>query len=305
MAAPMRNLPHEAQNPSRGQPPPCLLLALSAEMRTLIYAYALTEASGITLCWHPGTSKDHKKPIMAACPEDDAYPINQLKYVNCQLYKETAGLEILYSPVIFQSETYASAGAIASFQDFVRHCAPRKLLWLRRVVLRENVDWTKPWELRHPMGWLACNMPSMLKTLRMCSKNPHMTVELELPGFGVVNAEGMSHPFEFLATGIALSRMFRSKDMTNLLQTHGSQTRAVIFDRRIGKILGKYREEFESVREGAQNLRLVTRCRDWDKNAFSDGMVRSWRNVARRPLPEQKVREAWVLVARRWSKEGV
>jgi hypothetical protein len=93
--------------------------------------------------------------------------------------------------------------------------------------------------------------------------------------------------------------------MTNLLQTHGPQTRVVIFDRRIGRILGKYREEFESVRDGDQNLRLVTRCCDWDKNAFSDGIVRSWRHVARRPLPEQKVREAWVLVPRRWSKEEV
>jgi hypothetical protein len=111
---------------------------------------------------------------MVACGKD-AYPINQLKYVSRQLYKETAGTEIQHNLVKFHGEVHTHAGSISGFLNFIRDCTPRHLSWLTRVFLQEHVDWSvQVFEFHSANGWLQHHMKSIVKALRVCAANPHM-----------------------------------------------------------------------------------------------------------------------------------
>jgi hypothetical protein len=117
-------------------------------------------------------------------------------------------------------------------------------------------------------------MPSIVKTLRVCSANLHMTVHLVLPIFVVIDDAGKFRSFQFLTAEIVLSLVFRDKGFIDMALTHGQQTRA-IYDTRCAEVLGKYRTEVETLRDRAQNLKFVTQRCDWDEDMFCTTVINS------------------------------
>ena len=279
------------------------LLDLPPELRNIIYKFALTEPDGITVCWRRGVSRSRKKPIMAACG-DQAYPVNQIKLVNRQLHQETAGLEIRYSTVIFQSESHSRAGAINSFLAFIRHCAPSKLLWLTRVILKENIDWTVDTPLRGcPMTWLKTHMRSLKKSMKVCAANPHMSVHLELPGWAIINDAGDYTAMNFISVAIALARMFRGEDITHITGEFGDATQAA-YKAMCDDALGKHKATIEEVRGGARNLRFVPRWCEWEADRFRDEAAKTRARIATVPFPDEERVTMWIKCAREWAVDG-
>ena len=74
--------------------PTFAFLELPAELRNKVYEFALTAADGIKVSWRTGKSRRRKKPVMLVDGDHGGYPINQLQYVNRQIYNEAAGLEV-------------------------------------------------------------------------------------------------------------------------------------------------------------------------------------------------------------------
>jgi hypothetical protein len=72
--------------------------------------------------------------------KQDTYRVNQLQYVNRQLRKETAGLEIQYSYVHFETYPKANSTNIHGFLVFAGSCTPTRFTWLTHVVLDPGLD---------------------------------------------------------------------------------------------------------------------------------------------------------------------
>ena len=79
--------------------------------------------------WIQGLSRKRQKPEMQV----DGTSINQIKFTNCQLYQETAGLEVKYNRLIFGSGTHLDA--IRRCFEFTKKCSAMKLQWLRQVLI--------------------------------------------------------------------------------------------------------------------------------------------------------------------------
>jgi hypothetical protein len=72
------------------------------------------------------------------------YPINQLQYVNRELRKETAGLEIQYNRVTFATERLTRGGRATTLAlRFAGMCAPNKRSWLTHVVLEDSAPYLR------------------------------------------------------------------------------------------------------------------------------------------------------------------
>lgn len=66
---------------------------LPAELRNKIYELVLTAPNITRIICVPGTARRKQKPKLVD-PQRPEFEFNQLKFVNRQLYKETAGLEV-------------------------------------------------------------------------------------------------------------------------------------------------------------------------------------------------------------------
>ncbi|KAF2029965.1 hypothetical protein EK21DRAFT_89381 [Setomelanomma holmii] len=74
---------------------------LPEEIRNIIYGYVLSHLDYcVQFKWIPGKSRKTQKP--EAISGDSGACLNQLRYVNWQLYREAAGLELIYNTVLFR-----------------------------------------------------------------------------------------------------------------------------------------------------------------------------------------------------------
>ncbi|KAF1919283.1 hypothetical protein BDU57DRAFT_512298 [Ampelomyces quisqualis] len=240
---------------------------------------------------------------MVALKGGNAYPINQLKYVNPQSYHETAGLEIGLNTVIFQSDTYRQAGATLSLFMFISRCSPPKLHnWLRRVKLRENADYTRPKEQRGPLVWIEDNMRYITKLMKFCAQHQQITVELAIPNFCIVRNEDEYEPLAFLWAGVFLKSAFRTTDVVEIVTYSGTsqrKMRKLYFD----VIHKEHQRDVERLRGKSTNLRFCVDRKKYMVDLYLDKLVDHWSRTIGVPHPQLK--DDWVKFAREWTQYGI
>jgi len=64
------------------------------------------------------------------------YPINQLQYVNRQIYNEAAGLEVQYNRITFKDYPYpADNGGLKAVEVFMGSCKRLRRRWITHIAL--------------------------------------------------------------------------------------------------------------------------------------------------------------------------
>lgn len=108
----------------------CLLLELPAELRAVIYEYALTEKGGLI------TSGGH---FYSACVDSEERDANQLKFVCKQLHTETKGLGLRFNNLTIKDSNRKHW--FGRFKSFVTYrCSPENLGRLTEVILHDRIE---------------------------------------------------------------------------------------------------------------------------------------------------------------------
>jgi len=151
---------------------PSHFFRLSAELRNRIYEFALSATRGSLLVeMVRGTSRMSKKPRLTDydTPEQE---FNQIKFVNRQLYAETAGMEVSFNRIVFAAQLgVRSYRPFHRFHHFVKECAPGKWKWLRHMVLVSTFT-SKD---KDAFGWMYNNRHEVIALINLCIANPHLT----------------------------------------------------------------------------------------------------------------------------------
>jgi len=154
------------------KPDVCHLLRLPGELRNFIYEYALTEERPLQVKRHGNDAafKCYKQPLMqsegyhetqglAKWPKDAFVEVNQLRFVNKELYAETRALELRYNDLDFES--------IEDANEFLKNCALSQQAHLRTLTIH------------------CAHIPSLGKvsstkfTMRFCRAHPRANVRIE------------------------------------------------------------------------------------------------------------------------------
>ncbi|KAF1848609.1 uncharacterized protein K460DRAFT_403891 [Cucurbitaria berberidis CBS 394.84] len=200
------------------------LLRLCGEIRNRIFEYALT--SSTPLHHSLDTQTPRFAVTMVPVPQFllniSQHPIlieenvlrdlnlrqhpefNQLKYVNKQLYAETAGLEIQYNTILFSPQMMPHQSALhqkTAEQCFLYFLAPMeasKMSWLTTVIIDSR---------RHCLAMLNANaplMPDLPAIVLLCKTNPDIKVRYQFRNweFDCYRAEASMN---FLSAGVALT----------------------------------------------------------------------------------------------------
>jgi hypothetical protein len=204
----------------RSSPSTFDLLNLPAEVRNLIYEYALTAPEGLRIQWQVGIARRRKKPVTVvdSAEEKDRVPINNLQYTNRQLHKETAGLEIQYNRITFTAHpSHKIKGPAEGLMRFHGSMTTRHRLWLRHVVLEpfglsssgKEQSQEERDALHEPFSWLRQHWKMLFKVVSFAhSQAPNMRIDLHIPGFSLPKAGEKL----FSQHAIILSRLFRATD---------------------------------------------------------------------------------------------
>ncbi|KAF2244824.1 hypothetical protein BU26DRAFT_568819 [Trematosphaeria pertusa] len=177
-------------------------LGLPSELRNKVYKEALTADSKL-LYWLQTWEDDNPRQILTLLRVDYSLgcnnePFNQLKYVNRQLYRETAGLELKFNTLSF----YHYKSSTAALFTFAATITPSKLAWLTLVVVRAAGNCVS---MRGP----APESPDISMIVYFCKQNPRVQLRYIFPRFKYPN--GLA-PLEFMGTGVALCVALKGDD---------------------------------------------------------------------------------------------
>ncbi|KAH4068847.1 hypothetical protein HBH98_077440 [Parastagonospora nodorum] len=297
----LQRLKKRRQDSEAQSTPTPLLLALPAEIRNLIYEFALTRDE-VRVHWVTGTTRLRLKPELRVSSNPKA-SINQLKFVSRQLYQETAGTELKYNRVVFDDSS--PSASTKRFFRFVTSCSAPKLQWLRQVVIEEKSNK----EDESTMDWVRDNVHSILTLLDFCSKNPQITVLYRIPRFqifcSIPEHNECYHGLQFLHTGIFLALAFHGKDYLSLVPGYKSSN-AQVYDQLLSQTLASSRAAFIGFHGRADNLCLMPRWDIWEENEFMGQTLQNWSHVAHTPslLPPGGC-DKWLQFAKSWMEKGV
>jgi hypothetical protein len=285
-------------------------LRLPAELHNRVYDFTFVAPDGIKLRWQTGKNRRAKKPVMVVDSEKDSevYPINQLQYVNRQLRKETAGLEIQHNRVIMGAYPKIKGDAIRSLLVFAYSCTPTRLSWLTEVTLSgltALADQTI--RQRHPVVWVTDHLRDFAKLLRLYLEASHVTVNLHLPWFAFSNEDGSYKcPVVFITESILLSRLLRGKDLSsielgvNAIKKH---------DTFLSKMAGYRKADLETYGRAAPNLRLRPTDEHFAEDAFRERLHLDVNELPLDPAFQSYLAgggaELWVKYARKWIANGI
>lgn len=165
---------------------PSPLLDLPGELRNWIFKYALISPE--PLYYH--SRSDATSSTMGTILKlgilveklDALEPVqefNQLKFVNKQLYAETAGLEIKYNSIAFQAQcpedepSKQARSAEQTFLDFVAPMSGHRIVWLTRVTIQSHAVCITS---TYPFG----HTPLLPAIARFCKENTQTKVRYEI-----------------------------------------------------------------------------------------------------------------------------
>ncbi|KAH7378245.1 hypothetical protein BKA66DRAFT_571675 [Pyrenochaeta sp. MPI-SDFR-AT-0127] len=207
-------------------PPTSPLLQLPSEIRNKIYEYALS--SPMPLRPHPpltttymyfaptvpsrptlieGTHlKDYKT---TQCPE-----FNQIRFVNRQLYLETAELEYQFNSILFSrqllrwtplitatirplSEYHRFRSSEQCFFDFIKQMKVHRISWLKTVIISSDVKMLAHYNFRAPP------MPDLYTLVHFCKQHPNITMKYQYNDWNLKKL-GCDQVLDFYTAGIGL-----------------------------------------------------------------------------------------------------
>lgn len=210
-----------------------ILLRLPGEIRNRIFEYTLTSSRPLhhraplerfsldmpTVEQHPTLfeAKHVDNLELTRCPE-----FNQLKFVNKQLYKETAGLELQFNRILFSPEqvvfnpqvrpeqphgyTWCMYQQVKSaeqgFIEFVQSMKAPKHSWLTKVIVQFDM-----WSI----DMASSNVPPipLLPALAdFCKRHPTTKIQFLLSHWNLEDRD----VFGFFSTGVFLTLVLRSND---------------------------------------------------------------------------------------------
>ncbi|KAF1840347.1 uncharacterized protein K460DRAFT_410938 [Cucurbitaria berberidis CBS 394.84] len=281
-------------------------LTLPAELRNRIYLYALTAPDGIKVRWRRSNSRWKKKPVMFtnSDKEEEVCPINQLQYVNRQLHKETAGLELQYNRVIFDGYPGSNGDTMKSLYVFAGRCTPTKLQWLTHATLAQQSDLTTSIQSRCAIPWVKRHIDKIIGLLNFCIENKHIHVEFRLPYFVLypdplptLSVNG------FIETGILLSRLFRGADISHIDIPGNTAARyAELLSRLVGDDV---KDTIKRLAGEATNLRLYPNDKHFDIKRFEKEVEEKLSDPWWADFVANGGGLKWVEYARQWSAYGL
>ncbi|KAF2791656.1 hypothetical protein K505DRAFT_376606 [Melanomma pulvis-pyrius CBS 109.77] len=160
----------------------CRLLQLPRELRDMIWEFALMDNRGLyTLNYcHRLYTLDFKD-------------INQLKYVNWQLYYETRGLAVRLNEIHFIQRCKDSPCPVTKFFLFIRHCSPKNRAGIH-VVLQGN------WH-----DWVTGILPHLVE---YCRRHPKSSIGIRHPQWRI-DYQRPQDLFKLLSLGHHFQRALR------------------------------------------------------------------------------------------------
>ncbi|KAF2823019.1 hypothetical protein CC86DRAFT_423112 [Ophiobolus disseminans] len=119
------------------------LLRLPAELRNHIYKLVLTSSNVFEDGLRLGVTWYRTTAFLFDCTEkyqslNHSTTVNQLKYVNKQLYKETAGLELKYNSLVICARDWDEKPA-EQLVKWLATFTPSKVAWIKKVVIKAEV----------------------------------------------------------------------------------------------------------------------------------------------------------------------
>ncbi|KAH4001728.1 hypothetical protein HBI13_059920 [Parastagonospora nodorum] len=280
---------------------PSHFLSLPAELRNKIYEFVLSATSDLLVKMVRGTSRRSKKPRLTDydTPEQE---FNQIKFVNRQLYAETAGMEVSFNRIRCGIQVgVKSYRPIHRFRQFVKECAPGKWKWLRHIVLGPPFS-PKDEDV---FGWMYNNRHHVIALINLCIANPHLTLHLHIPGWPDYMS-GPHNAYRLVFMGAVFERLFRDRDLTDMIPESKDRTLDEIDSSYIYPLLKGDVEQVKTLGPLAPNLRFHPIAFVIDEEQFRQEAFASWQHYAIDPqvLPHDAI-DNWVRYVRKWFLEGI
>ncbi|KAF2877760.1 hypothetical protein BDV95DRAFT_588794 [Massariosphaeria phaeospora] len=201
-----------------------LFLKLPAELRNMIYEYALTEQ--VPLFATPHNANRVPKLYVAGglfpqppdIPFEDwarGFEVNQLRYVCRQMHDETRGLALALNNLTFHGRKSGGRTGSRQFEDFLECISSISKNYIHNVTILDE-------RTRHPMIYDFCRQhPASRVIIRYATAVPATT--------GFFSRD----PTSWLALHCALRQMFRGDPGVTLVPHHRESQR---FDRCCSKL---------------------------------------------------------------------
>ncbi|KAF2119664.1 hypothetical protein BDV96DRAFT_642678 [Lophiotrema nucula] len=197
------------------------LLKLSGELLNAIFKHALTADSGAVRCKTDLQSSvsDKKMAVYDGATDltsSDEIPIefNQLKYVNKQLYRQTAGLEIKFNDLVFTKKRTPAHTTPPLQMDkqalrFIGQMTPAHRDWIKTIVFTGLDDRRYSWlYVGQTIQRLHHDIEKVAKFLTVQSFGRELNVKYVYPRFNPSYSSS-----GFMQVGACLCLMFRERDI--------------------------------------------------------------------------------------------
>jgi hypothetical protein len=195
---------------------------LPPEIRNRIYGYVLTAPRAqlyLRMPYEdqavPNLSSRLKRPILQNWYIDGPdVEFNQLKYVSCQAYAETAGLELKYNQLVVTDRTENDGAVGAQLLKFLEHVGVAKHSWLRGSSIALKKGWISNVGPGH--GFLPDDAAAIARLASFCNANPSVGVYYTIPAFGPFEKtteylNGHLRPSDFIRAAIYYGRILREE----------------------------------------------------------------------------------------------
>jgi len=181
------------------------LLCLPAELRNTIYELALTHTKPLHYR-KPEGDEDKSYLYLPEAPSQqmhDEKPVeyNQLKYVNKQLWAETAGLELKFNDIAFDinPDHLPSSELLTAW---VSSISVAKRSWIKTITIRYG-------NMAPEQKDLSADGPNAIARLtQVCNDVPSMRVKYHVPFWTFGSSQSWGN-FCFFATGESLEYAYR------------------------------------------------------------------------------------------------
>ena len=188
------------------------LLDLPAELRNTIYGLALTHSKPLHYR-KPKGDGDKSYLYLPEAPSQqvhDQKPVeyNQLKYVNKQLYAETAGLELKFNDITFDIIPY-SLRSSDLLTAWVTSISVAKRSWIKTITIRHA-------NMAPGQRYLCADGPNVIARLtQVCNDVSSMRVKYHVPFWTFGSPQSSREGFYFFAMGQSIKYAYRG-DMFDL-----------------------------------------------------------------------------------------
>jgi len=235
------------------------LLALPGEIRNKIYQFVLTSPDALR---YRESSKRIQKPIFYSLgsqraehgDENEQSEFNELKYVNKQLYNETAALELKYNVLRFNGHPSDKLPAIANLTNFLGSIATTRKAWLRTIMLDDCIPPPSHGGTESFYSKPIASATAIASLSHACRQNPHIRVRYVLSYWA--NNSLRKRKSAFLLQGLYLAEAIRQQHHCPLIFGAGTPT-LNLFMRDIANETGRWRGDVPASAMQAPNLRFM------------------------------------------------